>query len=162
MERSFKQTFGVVGGLLVKDGKILLVRESGKADKDKWNQPAGWPEVGEDLVLAAKREVEEETGYEFNPTALLGVYSLVRKDLTEKYKDTPHAIKLIFVGEISAEPVHKLSNDISETKWFLPSEIERMDLNSLRDLDIKKMVRDYFAGQKYPLVAIKHTISEPL
>ena len=52
MQRVFTQTFGVVGALLVRDGKILLVKEAGKMDNGKWNQPAGWPEVGEDLQVS--------------------------------------------------------------------------------------------------------------
>lgn len=158
--RVFTQTFGVVGGLLVKEGKVLLVKESGTADKGKWNQPAGWPDVGEDLLLAAKREVEEETGYEFTPTHLLGVYSLVRKDLTEKLGATPHALKFIFIGDISENQKNKVFDDVAETRWFTPEEIEKMDLSTLRDLDIKKMVKDYFAGKRYPLDTIRHTISE--
>ena len=81
--RVFSQTFGVVGGLLEKDGKFLLVKESKRKGPDdgKWSQPAGWIDVGEDPVAAGKREVEEETGVEFTPTAILGVYSLVREDV---------------------------------------------------------------------------------
>lgn len=146
--------------MLVKDGKVLLVKESGLPDKGKWNQPAGWPEVGEDLILAAKREVEEETGYEFTPTHFLGIYSLVRRDLTKIRGWTPHAIKLIFIGHISAEPVKKISSDVTEVKWFTPQEIEKMDITTLRDLDIKQMVKDYFSGRKYPLEIITHTVSE--
>jgi len=42
MERVFTQTFGVVGGIIEKNSKILLVREA-KAGEDtgKWNHPAG-------------------------------------------------------------------------------------------------------------------------
>lgn len=160
MTRVFSQTFGVVGALLVKDGKVLLVKESGTADKGKWNQPAGWPEVGEDLVLAGKREVEEETGYEFIPKHLLGIYCLVRTDLTERLGGTPHALKFIFIGEISTEPVKEPASDVAEIKWFTPEEIEAMGPEILRDLDIKQIVKDYFAGKKYPLEIIRHTESK--
>ena len=160
MRRVFSQTFGVVGALLEKNGKVLLVKESGTPDKGKWNQPAGWPEVGENLIMAAKRETEEETGYDFTPTHLLGIYSLVRKDLKEKLNATPHALKLIFIGQISDEPVRKPADDITEIKWFAPEEIEAMDSETLRDADIKQIVKDYFAGKKYPLDIIHQTISE--
>lgn len=159
-KRVFTQTFGVVGGLIVKDGKVLLVKESRTADKGKWNQPAGWPEVGEDLIMAAKREVEEETGYEFAPTHLLGIYSLMRKDLTEKLGATPHALKFIFIGDTSENQKSQVLDDITETRWFTPEEIEKMDLSTLRDIDIKKMVKDYFEGRRYPLDIIRQTISE--
>lgn len=160
MQRVFSQTFGVVGAFLVKDRKILLVKEAGTSDKGKWNQPAGWPEVGEDLVLAAKRETEEETGYTFTPTHLLGIYSLVRKDSAKKLGGTPHAIKLIFVGEISGQRQEVDPGEIAEIKWFTPEEIEQMDATQLRDLDIKQMTKDYFSGQRYDLGALTHTVVE--
>lgn len=160
MTRVFTQTFGVVGGILEKDGKILLVKEAETTDKGKWSHPAGWPDVGENLIAAAKREIEEESGYTFTPTHLLGVYSLVRKDRTDPVRGTPHAIKLIFIGTISNEPTRSLYDDISETKWFTPEEIYAMDITTLRDLDIKEMVRDYFARKRYPLDVVHHTVSE--
>lgn len=157
MKRVFSQTFGVVGGILEKNGKILLVREAKEGpDKGKWNQPAGWIDIGEDPIEAVKREVEEETGLKFRPTHILGVYSLVRKDLTPIH----HPIKIIFVGDISDEKTGELHDDVSEVKWFTLEEIEKMDLKTLRDVDIKKMVKDYFAGKRYPLELITYTISE--
>jgi ADP-ribose pyrophosphatase YjhB (NUDIX family) len=166
MERVFSQTFGVVGAIIEKEGKILLVKEvqnfpEGKKGPDhgKWSHPAGWIDVGEDPIMSAKREVEEETGYEFTPKNILGVYSLVRKDI-KKDTGTPHGIKIIFTGTISENRKVNLSEDVSEIKWFLPEEIYQMDQETLRDLDIKQMVKDYFAGKKYPLGLIAHTVSE--
>jgi hypothetical protein len=34
-----------------------------------------------------------------------------------------------------------------------------MDNATLRDLDIKQMVKDYFAGKKFSLDSITHTIA---
>jgi len=160
MPRVLTQTFGVVGALIERDGKILLVKETTEKDKNKWNHPAGWIEVGEDPIEAVKREVKEEAGVRFVPTYILGVYSLFRKDLKKKFNITPHPIKIIFIGNISKKKTSKLSDDISETKWFLPKEIVKMNKNTLRDLDIKKIVKDYFAGKRYPLELLTHTISE--
>lgn len=159
MKRVFSQTFGVVGALLEKDGKILLVKEALGDDKGKWSQPAGWIDVGEDPIKAAKREVEEETGYKFEPKFVLGFYSLVREDLKYKYQPPPHALKIIFIGDNSENQEVKLHDDVSEVKWFSPEEIQAMDAKTLRDLDIKQMVKDYFAGQKFPLALVKHTVS---
>ncbi len=164
MKSVFAQTFGVAGAIIEKDGRILLVKErrttsKSKSAKDKWNHPAGRIEVSENPIEAAKREVEEETGFKFTPTYILGVYSLVRKDLLRLKEKIRHPIKVIFTGVIS-EGSNILSDDISETKWFTPKEIDSMDSSTLRDLDIKKMVKDYFSGKRYPLDLITHTLVE--
>jgi len=157
-KRVFTQSFGVVGGILEKDGKILLVKEGSWLDKGKWSHPAGWIDVGENPITTAKREVLEESGYEWEPTALLGVYSLVRKDVEKQLDGLPHAIKLIFIGKIINDKTQPLHDDVTETKWFSPDEIYAMNGNTLRDLDIKQMVKDYFAGKKSGLDVVTHTI----
>lgn len=157
MTRIFTQTFGVAGAIIERSGKILLVKEAKKeADIGKWNHPAGWIEVGENPIEGVKREVKEEAGLDFTPTHILGIYSLARKDL----KPVHHPIKIIFIGDISNKETRELSEDVSEKRWFTPEEIEKMDKNTLRDLDIKKMVKDYFAGKRYPLKLLTHTVGE--
>lgn len=161
MPRVFSQTFCVVGALIEKGGKIALVQESvnsGKPDAGKWNQPAGWLDVGEDPIVGAKREVEEETGFIFTPTAILGIYSLVRKDIEKQLNGTPHAIKIIFIGDIKTDNQKMLYEDVSGLKWFTPEEIYAMDNTTLRDMDIKQLVKDYLDGQQYPLNTIRHFI----
>jgi len=157
MVRVYTQTFGVVGAIIEKNGKILLVKEAKKEqDTGKWNHPAGWIEIGENPIEGVKREVKEEAGLEFSPTHILGIYSLARKDLNPIH----HPIKIIFIGDISNKETKELADDVSEKKWFAPEKIEEMDSNTLRDLDIKKMVRDYFSGKKFPLELLTHTISD--
>ena len=118
MTRVFTQTFGVVGGLLERDGKILLVREARRKgpDNGKWSHPAGWIDVGENPIEAVKREVLEESGFTFSPAHLLGIYSLVRQDIEAELGATPHAIKIIFIGDISETQNEKLADYLSETQ----------------------------------------------
>lgn len=161
MKRVFTQTFGVAGAILEKNGKILLVREAKKDHPDygKWNHPAGWIDIGEDPLESAKREVLEETGLTFEPKNILGIYSLVREDIASQMGAVPHALKIIFIGEISDKHFKTLADDVSEAKWFTPDEIYRMDKKTLRDEDIKQMVRDFIAGHKFPLDVLRHTVS---
>jgi len=161
-QRVFTQPFCVAGAIIEKNGKILLVKESGekRADAGKWNQPGGWIDVGEDPLVAVKREVAEETGYEFTPTHIVGIYSLVRDDLTQIYGgDTPHAIKIIYTGTLSDKPVRELESDVSSVEGFTQDQIEKMGA-ALRDVDIIQEVKDYYAGQRFPLDIINHTIQK--
>jgi 8-oxo-dGTP pyrophosphatase MutT (NUDIX family) len=160
MERVFSQSFCVVGAIIEKDGKIALVQESDskRADAGKWNQPAGWLDVGENPIEAVSREVEEETGFTFTPKAILGIYSLVREDISTPERGTPHAVKIIFVGDTDFSNQKTLHDDVSTIKWYAPEEIEAMDISTLRDVDIKKEVKDYFSSTRFPLEILNHTI----
>lgn len=161
-KRVFTQPFAVVAAIIERGGKFLLVKENSPSHPDhgKWNQPAGWIGVGENPVEAVKREANEETGYDFIPTHLLSVNSLVRLDQTVSFGTTPHAIKLVFAGTISKKPISRVEDDISETRWFSPKEICAMDKKTLRDADIKNEIRDYLAGKRYPLEIITHRVQE--
>ena len=160
MARVYTQTFGVVGAIIERDGKFLLVKENNPSHPDhgKWNQPAGWIDVGENPLDSVAREVKEETGYDFTPTHVLGVYSLAKKNHPH-HSVTSHCLKIIFLGRISDAP-GELSDDISETRWFSPEEISAMDSKTLRDTDIKNEVKDYLAGVRYPLEIVHHRIVE--
>lgn len=158
-ERVFTQTFGVVGAILEKDGKILLIKEADPGpNQGMWNQPAGWIDVGENPVDAVIREVKEESGFDFTPTKILGIYSLLRKDVVWD-KGTPHAIKIIFTGRIG-DTQSAPASDSAETKWFAPEEIYAMNSKTLRDLDIKQEVQDCLAGKGVSLDFLVHTTSE--
>ena len=51
------------GGIVVKEGKVLLVRTKTLRGDLVWTFPKGHIEEGESLRATACREVEEETGY---------------------------------------------------------------------------------------------------
>lgn len=158
-ERVYTQSFNAAAAIIEKDGMVLLVKEGSPrlgSDQGKWNQPGGWIDVGEDPTQAVKREVAEETGLKFEPTGILGVYSLVRKDREKELGATPHVLKLLFRGKITGGELIQSSREIAELKWFTPEEIDKLE--NLRDRDIKQAVRDYFAGISYPLEIIHHRV----
>lgn len=53
---------GGVSGLIVRDGKVLLIRRGKDPFRDHWSLPGGGVEPGETLREAVRREVREETG----------------------------------------------------------------------------------------------------
>jgi len=160
-KRVFTQTFGVAGALIERDEKYLLVQEAHNStgEAGQWNHPAGWIEVGEDPRKTAVREVKEETGYDFEPTHVLGIYSLVKKENKDKTGDIQHSLKIIFTGFVSGGAA-QTEGDVVDAKWFTSSDIEQMDITTLRDMDIKKMINDYTELERYPLGVLEHTITE--
>ena len=55
-----------VGALVMKKNKLLLVKRKYPPDKGKWSIPGGAVEIGESLIQAAKREVQEECNITIN------------------------------------------------------------------------------------------------
>lgn len=63
-----------VGVLVIKDGKLLLVRRTMNPERGKWSIPAGFLDRGEDPQETAEREAWEETGLKVRIEGLSGVY----------------------------------------------------------------------------------------
>ena len=51
-----------VGGAVVKDGRLLLVRRASRRGRGNWQVPGGFVEQDETMEQAVVREVEEEAG----------------------------------------------------------------------------------------------------
>lgn len=60
-----------VGGLVLNEGKILVVKENG--ENTKWKLPGGLADLGEDIDTAVCREIREETGVESAFKSILSV-----------------------------------------------------------------------------------------
>ena len=61
-----------VSAVVWRDHDILLMRRS---DNGLWGLPGGFVELGESVAEAARREVQEETGWTVDIGRLIGVYS---------------------------------------------------------------------------------------
>jgi len=154
---NFDQTFVAIGAIIQREGKILLVKESDGPNKDKWNLPGGSWEKDETLIEGVKREVKEETGFDFEPTSILGIFSRFR----HRPSLSITAMEVLFIGDIFGKP-EDLSEDITETKFFTPNEIYNMDKKELYGLYIIEAVRNFTEGKKYPIEMINHSeITEP-
>lgn len=65
----------------VRGDEMLLARWVAKDGVKRWTLPGGGMDHGEEPVHTVVREVEEETGYLTEPTALLGIDSIRRSRL---------------------------------------------------------------------------------
>lgn len=62
-----------VGALLVKDGKVLLVRRAQNPGKGFWTNPGGYIEQYEQIQRTIEREVLEEAGVTGRATGIVAV-----------------------------------------------------------------------------------------
>ncbi|MFD4376690.1 NUDIX hydrolase [Streptomyces sp. NPDC058486] len=65
--------------VVVRDDAILLARWVARDGAKRWTLPGGGLDHGEEPLEAVVREVAEETGYAVEPTALLGIDSIMRQ-----------------------------------------------------------------------------------
>jgi len=72
-----------VATVVVKEGKILIGRDSRKGDV--YGVPGGHWESGESLKEGAMREVKEESGVACKNLALISVYDFYREDKQRSY-----------------------------------------------------------------------------
>lgn len=161
MSFSHSQPYIIVGALIVKNGKVLLVKENHLPDKGKWNIPAGKLDYGEDLSTAVRREVYEETGLRFEPKAVLGLHTVHRRDVPIP-SGTSHVLRIVYIGDIGGETSNQYGEfengtpEIQEFLWIAAEDLLAMDDSLLRYHDIKDYVRDYQASKSYPLDVITH------
>lgn len=68
-----------VGGVVVRDGKVLLIRRGKEPLRGRWVIPGGTVELGETLEEAVAREVREETGIEVRAREVLLVFDRIER-----------------------------------------------------------------------------------
>ena len=69
-----------VGGVVVRDGRVLLVRRGKEPLYGRWTVPGGTVELGETLEEALVREMEEETCLRVEPVEVLTVFDRIERD----------------------------------------------------------------------------------
>jgi len=127
-----------VAAVIEEHGHFLCVEELDR-DRRVLNQPAGHLEPGEDLITAVKREVREETGREFTPSGLVGIY-LWPLDPATTY------LRFCFAGTVSQRlPELPLDPDIIETLWLEPAAL-RAQRSRLRSPLVMRCVEDALCG----------------
>ncbi len=141
-----------VAAIAVRDEYFLLVEEN-VDNHIVFNQPAGHLEKNETLIEAVKREVLEETAWEFVPESLIGVYLYPNPHIDIIY------LRFCFYGvcnkHFSDQP---LADEILRVVWMSREEIESNRAN-LRSPMVLQCINDYLAGKRYPLNLLNHFIS---
>ena len=68
-----------VGGVVVQDGRALIVKRAHEPRKGEWSLPGGIVELGETLIEAARREIKEETGLDVEVGEVIEVFDRVHR-----------------------------------------------------------------------------------
>jgi 8-oxo-dGTP diphosphatase len=147
-----KRPHTIVSCLIHKGEKILLVQEGKESYYGKWNIPSGRLENNEDIIVAAIREVMEETGCEVRIKGLSGIYTYL-SSLDH------HIINYNFWGEMINENIKFDGEEILNVKWFTFDELRKMENKQFRDFQYIRMVIENATQESlYPMNIIKNLI----
>src|SRR5208283_3828277 len=68
-----------VGAVVVRAGRVLLVRRGAEPLRGQWSLPGGVLELGESLAAGVVREVREETGLTVEPVELIELLDRIHR-----------------------------------------------------------------------------------
>jgi 8-oxo-dGTP diphosphatase len=98
-----------VGGIVVHDGELLLIRRGRSPAAGLWSVPGGRVEKGELLAEAVVRELREETGLEAVCGPLVG--------WVESFEDDRHFVILDFEATVLDDQIPVAGDDAAEVAW---------------------------------------------
>lgn len=138
-----------VAAVIEHNQRFLLVEEQ-TSDGLRFNQPAGHLEENEDLITAVKREVREETAWQFEPAYLIGV------QLWRKTPQGPSFVRFCFSGQAhSHDPTQALDEGIIASHWLSRDQIAANSAQ-LRSPLVLICIDNYLKGQRYPLSMLEN------
>ena len=136
----------IVGGILRKENKILLVQEAQAKAYKQWNFPAGKLDDGETIFEGAVREIFEETGCKVKLTKVLPIISSKERNL----------VRITFLTEILEENIQFDTKEILDVKWIEIEEIKNKYKDDLRGPKMMlEIIRQVEENEVYPLEIIK-------
>ncbi|HSH42831.1 MAG TPA: NUDIX hydrolase, partial [Arenicellales bacterium] len=125
-------------------GRYLLVEEQIEGRR-VINQPAGHWEPGETLYQAVVRETLEETGWDFVPRGLVGIYQWAHPNGRDTF------LRFAFHGEaVSNNPTLELDTEIQQVVWRSRQELRSTNV-PLRSPQVLRCIDDFERGARFSL-----------
>lgn len=142
-----------VAAVVERDGRFLFVEERANG-RVVLNQPAGHVESGETFIEAVARETLEETGWTFEPQAVVGVYLWQPETLSRTF------LRVAFAGALGGhDPARPLDRGILRTRWLERDQLLAAQPKHRSPL-VQRCVDDYLAGARYPLELLTHLMRD--
>lgn len=141
----------IVGGVVEKDNKYLLVQESKPKCYGKWNIPAGHLDPGESIFDGAKREIKEETNCDVELTGVCNIGNHIVPNDT--------FVAIVFTTKLLTDTVKPQDGEILEAKWFTYEEIVAMS-DQLRRADWIISAIDFARRGAAPLDLVRFSETE--
>lgn len=126
------------GALVVRNGKVLLVRRAAEPFLGAWDIPGGFCEQDEHPALTAVRETREETGLEIELTGLLGLWM-------DEYEG--HYTLNVYYLARPAGGALRVGDDANGAAWFAPDALPA----KIAFVNGRAALRTWAAGTETPV-----------
>lgn len=99
-----------VSGVLIEDGRVLLILRGGEPERGRWALPGGYLDPDETAAQGCEREMLEETGLSVRTTRPIGYFD-------DPQRSPAQTVAIAFLVErIAGEPV--AGDDAADAAWF--------------------------------------------
>ena len=126
-----------VGAVVIKDGKVLLVKRGIPPNKGLWAIPGGSLKLGETLQMGAEREILEETGITIRTGAPFYSFDFIQRDGSGRVHF--HYVIVDMMGDYIKGEI-KAADDAHDARWVPPEELGELEV-SQNTLKILKYIR---------------------
>ena len=149
----------IAGCVIVRNDKILMVKEAKKKCYGQWNFPAGHLDDGETghvdeheiITEAAIREAYEETGCKVRLTGVLPISCV-------DFENGETHIMVRFTADIVEENIKFDTEEILDVQWLDIKDVKNMTNKELRGYDTSiQFIRDFEDGKIYSLDIFNNT-----
>lgn len=120
----------IAGTIILRNNKILMVKEAKKECYGKWSFSAGHIAKGENICHGAKRETFEESGCEVELLKLFPKLILEDRNIT----------MIFFLAHVLKENPEYSSDEILETKWISIEKIKEMNKEEFRNYAVVEAI----------------------
>jgi ADP-ribose pyrophosphatase YjhB (NUDIX family) len=115
-----------VGGVTIRDGRVLLMRRARAPLQGEWSIPGGALDVGESIAEGVRREVAEETGVDVRVLGPIGTFERIIRDASGKVQY--HYVILDYLCEAIGGEV-RAGSDAVDAAWVAEGEVGRLALS---------------------------------
>jgi ADP-ribose pyrophosphatase YjhB (NUDIX family) len=123
-----------VGGVVVQNGRALIVKRAHEPRKGEWSLPGGMVELGEGLVEAVKREIKEETGLEVEVGDVVEVFDRVHR---QGDRVQYHFVIVDYLCHPVGGTLHA-GDDAEAIAWVGAEDIARYGVNELAERVLRR------------------------
>lgn len=134
-----------VRGVIFKDGRILMVRET---IDGRWSLPGGWADVGLSPSEVVVKEVREEAGLHVRAVKLLAVFDKKRH---AHPPDIHYIYKLFILCEVLGGEL-ATGMETSDVNFFPPDQLPELSVDRNTEAQIKTLFQFLADPDKQPLL----------